>query len=279
MTDQYTKVAQAARYLKEQFGADMPDTAMILGSGLGSLIDSLDNVKAVEYHEIPHFPVPTVAGHQGQIIKGMLNGYPVLCLQGRVHSYEGLAHQDLAISIRTLSLLGVKRLIITSAVGSLREDMGPGSVMLVNDHINWGNVNPLIGNTDSRFGDQFTDMTHTYSTDLAEVFRQSAQKQAIELFEGVFLIVTGPNFETPAEIRAFRTLGADVVGMSMIPEAMVARHAGMEVAALSMVTNLAAGMTGQALSHEETLSEGQKAAQNLSKLLHEFMALVPNAGR
>ena len=277
MTDLYSKISEAADFLRTQFGNDLPDTAMILGSGLGSLIDGLTDSQSVEYADIPNFPVPTVAGHQGRIIKGNLNGYPVFCMQGRVHSYEGLDHKDLSISLRALSLLGVKRLIITSAVGSLREEMGPGSVMLVSDHINWGNVNPLIGNTDSRFGDQFTDMTHTYSADLANTFRTAASNKALKLHEGVFLIVTGPNFETPAEIRAFQILGGDVVGMSMVPEAMVARHAGMEIAALSMVTNLAAGMTGQALSHEETLEEGQKAAQNLSTLLHEFMAIVPPA--
>ncbi|MBT8450178.1 MAG: purine-nucleoside phosphorylase [Gammaproteobacteria bacterium] len=277
MTDLYSKISEAADFIKQQFGNDLPDTAMILGSGLGSLIDGLSDSQSVNYADIPNFPVPTVAGHQGQIIKGNLNGYPVFCMQGRVHSYEGLDHKDLSISLRALSLLGVKRLIITSAVGSLREDMGPGSVMLVRDHINWGNVNPLIGNTDSRFGDQFTDMTHTYSEALADTFREAAANKTIKLHEGVFLIVTGPNFETPAEIRAFQILGGDVVGMSMVPEAMVARHAGMEIAALSMVTNLAAGMTGQALSHAETLSEGQKAAQNLSALLHEFMALVKPA--
>ena len=274
MTDLYTRITEAANFLKHHLGDDLPDTAMILGSGLGSLIDGLTDSQVVEYADIPNFPVPTVAGHQGRIIMGKLNGYPVFCMQGRVHSYEGLDHKELSISLRALRLLGVKRLIITSAVGSLREEMGPGSVMLVSDHINWGNVNPLIGNTDSRFGDQFTDMTHTYSQSLADTFRQAATNKDLNLHEGVFLIVTGPNFETPAEIRAFQILGGDVVGMSMVPEAMVARHAGMEVAALSMVTNLAAGMTGQALSHEETLSEGKKAAQNLSTLLHEFMGLV-----
>lgn len=277
MTDLYTKISEAAEFLKAKFGNDLPDTAVILGSGLGSLIDGLTDSQSVEYADIPNFPEPTVAGHQGRIIKGNLNNYPVFCMQGRVHSYEGLPHEELSISIRALSLIGVKRLIITSAVGSLREEMGPGSVMLVSDHINWGNVNPLIGNTDSRFGEQFTDMTQTYSPALAENFRAAASNKGINLHEGVFLIVTGPNFETPAEIRAFQILGGDVVGMSMVPEAMVARHAGLEIAALSMVTNLAAGMTGNALSHEETLSEGQKAAQNLSSLLHEFMALVPPA--
>jgi xanthosine phosphorylase len=198
---------------------------------------------------------------------GRLSGVTVACLQGRSHAYEGHAATRIAVPIRTLHALGCRTLLLTNAAGSLHPHIGPGSLMLISDHINWAGVNPLIGPNDETLGPRFVDMTGAYDPALRQCLHEAARETGIELFEGVYIMVSGPNFETPAEIRAFARLGADAVGMSTVPECLVARHCGMRVAALSLITNLAAGLTGHKLGHAETLAVGAQAAAKLARLI------------
>lgn len=266
----------AADYVRAQagdaFSGQAPKVAIILGSGLNSFADSVEGAVAIAYSDIPGFPKPLVEGHAGRMLIGTLAGVPVICMQGRVHGYEGHADQALAFHTRTLWALGVETLVLTNAAGSLNEAAGPGSLMLITDHINFSGVNPLVGLNDARIGPRFNDMTHAWNPALSDAMRAAAKGLGITLHEGTYLMAKGPNFETPAEIRAFRTMGADAVGMSTVPECLAANHAGMRVTGISSITNLAAGMTGNALTHDETMEFGALAAVNLTKLLTAFVA-------
>jgi len=244
-----------------------PRVGLILGSGLGSLADEIEDATIIPYGELPGFPTATVEGHAGRLVLGTLGGQPVACMQGRFHLFEGHAPQALALPVRALKLAGIETLLLTNAAGSLNPDFAPGSLMMLNDHINMLGANPLVGANDDRFGPRFHDMTTTYDEGLRAALRDCASELAITLHEGVYLALLGPNFETPAEIRAFRVLGADAVGMSTVPEAIVARHCGLKVAAISTITNLAAGMTGEALSHDDTLAVGAQGAAQLKRLI------------
>lgn len=244
-----------------------PRIGLILGSGLGGLAEAIENASVIPYDALPGFPAATVEGHVGRLVLGTLGGQPVACMQGRFHLFEGHAPQDLALPVRALKLAGIEALILTNAAGSLNPDFAPGSLMMLSDHINMLGGNPLVGPNDERFGPRFHDMTETYDASLRGSLRETAAGLGITLHEGVYIAVLGPNFETPAEIRAYRTLGADAVGMSTVPEAIVARHCGLKVAAISTITNLAAGMTGEALSHDDTLEIGAKGAAQLKRLI------------
>ncbi len=257
----------SADYLQQKIGDRKPEIAIILGSGLGSLADVIQDPIFIPYGDIPGFPKSSVHGHKGRLVIGRLGNKEVACMQGRFHVYEGISPETLQIPIRTLKLIGCDTLLLTNAAGSLNEDMGPGSLMLIEDHINFSGVNPLVGENDDSIGPRFQDMTRAYDPELNAGINEVAKGLNINLFKGVYVWALGPSFETPAEIRMFRTLGADAVGMSTVPETIVARHCGMKVAAISSITNLGAGMSGNALSHEETLDEGQKAAAELSKLV------------
>ncbi len=252
--------------------SDIPDTAIILGSGLGSFVDAIDIEQEIPYTDLPHFLYTTVAGHAGKLIIGSLSGRRILCLQGRVHSYEDQQPRFMTVALRALKLIGVENLVITSAVGSLQESMPAGSLMMVTDHINLSGVSPLAGPNDDSVGPRFPDMTTAYHGDHQGRLRLAAKDAGVTLHEGVFLMVRGPVFETPAEIRMFQMFGANVVGMSMVPEVILAHHCGLKVAGVAMVTNLGAGMTATQLSHEETLAEGAKAANSMAKLLQAFVA-------
>lgn len=256
----------------------VPRIALQLGSGLNSIAEHLDQATVLSYSEIPGFPQPTVAGHAGRLHAGMLAGVPVLCLQGRVHFYEGQGFAPTRAMIRALRQAGVDTLLLTNAAGSLQRKMPPGSLMLLSDHINFSGGNPLIGPNDDRVGPRFLDMSEAYHPLVREYFRQAAQQRGLQLHEGVYLMTSGPTFETPAEINAYRTLGADAVGMSTAPECIVANHAGMRVAAVSTITNLAAGMSDSPLSHEETEREGKAAAGRLRQLLESAISLIHAAG-
>lgn len=261
----------AAAKLRERLDGRTPQVALVLGSGFNTLITRLDDPLTLSYRDLPGFPLPTVAGHSGQLLIGDWAGVSVACLQGRAHSYEGHPASAIAVPIRTLHAIGCQRLLLTNAAGSLRRDMGPGSLMLITDHINWAGINPLVGPNDETLGPRFIDMSRAYDPLLQGILRDAATEAAVPLYEGVYLMCQGPNFETPAEIRAFAVLGADAVGMSTVPECLVANHCGMHVAAVSGITNLAAGLAAHPLSHEDTLAEGRLLADKLDRLLTCFL--------
>ena len=263
----------AAERLAELLGdRPRPRVGIVLGSGLGPLADEVADPLVAPYAELPGFPVGGVAGHAGRLLLGALDGVPVAVLQGRAHLYEGIEPTMVREPVRTLRALGATTLLLTNAAGSLREDVGPGRLMAITDHINLTGANPLIGPNDDDVGPRFPSLRDAYDAALRAALRAAAAAAGIDLAEGVYLAVAGPSFETPAEIRAFRTLGADAVGMSTVPEAIVARHAGLRVAAVSVITNLAEGLSDVALSHEQTLAEGERGAAALAPLLRRWVA-------
>jgi xanthosine phosphorylase len=244
---------------------------IVLGSGLGAVADAVEDPIVVRYEELPGFPSPTVHGHAGRAVLGSLGGVPVAVLQGRAHLYEGGDLDALRTPVRALRAAGAEILVLTNAAGSLRSSVGPGSLMAIIDHINMTGVNLLMGPNDDALGPRFPSMRDAYDPVLLDLLRESAREVDVELAEGVYLAVTGPSFETPAEIRAFQVMGADAVGMSTVQETIVARHCGLRVAAVSVITNLAEGMTDEPLSHEQTLRAAESAAGDLAKLLLEFI--------
>jgi xanthosine phosphorylase len=264
-----TDGAAAAAVIAERAG-EPPRLGIVLGSGLGGLADALEGATAIGYGELPGFPAPGVAGHGGRLVLGRLGGLPVAALQGRRHIYEGGPPTGMAAPVRALKRAGAEALLLTNAAGSLRETSGPGSLMAIADHINLLGVNPLTGPNDDAIGPRFPSLRDAYDPELRRRLQSAAGRLGIPLPEGVYLATAGPSFETPAEIRAFRTLGADAVGMSTVPEVILARHAGLRVAAVSAITNLAEGMGGEALSHEQTLHHAATAAADLTRLVTAF---------
>ncbi|MEN9449831.1 MAG: purine nucleoside phosphorylase [Pseudomonadota bacterium] len=253
-----------------------PKVGIILGSGLADIADKFTDSISIPYTELPGFPVSSVVGHHGKMILGYLNKIPVVCCQGRVHSYEGMQGKDFKIFIRTLKCLGCHTLLMTNAVGSLNKNVALGQLVLISDHINFQPMNPLAGPNDEEFGPRFFPMDDAYDPGIRDIIRQTAKKLSIPLNEGVYVSVLGPNFETPAEIRAFRQLGADVVGMSTVPEVIVARHCGLKVAVISVVTNLAAGLGDEPITHEGTVHFAAKASENLGRLLESAVVQIAN---
>ena len=241
-----------------------PRWAIVLGSGLGALADAVEDATALAYADLPGFPKPGVGGHAGRLVLGRLGGAPVAVLQGRAHYYESGHADAMAAPIHALREAGCETLLLTNAAGSLRPDWGPGALMLVADHINFSGRNPLIG---SAREPRFVDMVDAYDLELRQRFRAAAHDLKIPLGEGVYAWFSGPSFETPAEIRAARVLGADAVGMSTVPEVIIARQAGLRVAAVSVITNLAAGMSAESLDHANTLRHAQSAAADLQRMI------------
>jgi xanthosine phosphorylase len=260
----------AAEVIARHGGA--PRLGIVLGSGLGGVADALADAVAIPYDELPDFPLPGVAGHGGRLVLGTLEGLPVACLQGRRHVYEGgdAPAAGMAGPVRALRAAGAEALLVTNAAGSLRAENGPGSLMAIADHINLLGANPLTGPNDDAIGPRFPSLAGAYDAELRARLQSAARREGIELPEGVYLATAGPSFETPAEIRAFRTLGADAVGMSTVPEVILARHCGLRVAAVSAITNLAEGMGGDPLSHEQTLRFAAVAAGDLTRLIAAF---------
>jgi xanthosine phosphorylase len=248
-----------------------PRVGIVLGSGLGGLADAVEHPVVIPYVKLPGFPLGGVAGHAGRLVLGTLSGVPVAVLQGRAHLYEGIDPGRILVPIRTLRALGAETVVFTNAAGSLREEVGPGRLMAIADHINLMGINPLAGPNDDDVGPRFPSLRDAYDPVLLTALDEAARALGIDLAEGVYLAVTGPSFETPAEIRAFRTLGADAVGMSTVPEVIAARHCGLRVAAVSAITNLAEGMGDQALSHEQTLASAADAAGDLQRLLTRLL--------
>jgi purine-nucleoside phosphorylase len=262
--------ADAAAVMAERAPGLSPRLGILLGSGLGAVAEALEDAVAIPYGELPGFPQPSIAGHAGSLSLGVLAGRPVACLQGRRHVYEGGDPGAMRVPVRALALAGAEALLVTNAAGSLRAEVGPGSLMAISDHINMLGVNPLTGPNDDAVGPRFPSLRDAYDPELRRTLHASAEALGISLAEGVYLAAAGPSFETPAEIRAYRTLGADAVGMSTVPEVILARHAGLRVAAVSAITNLAEGMGGEALSHEQTLRHATAAAGDLTRLIVEF---------
>jgi xanthosine phosphorylase len=249
-----------------------PRLGIVLGSGLGAVADALEDAVQIPYTELPDFPAPSVHGHAGTLALGTLAGLPVACLQGRKHVYEGGDPGAMRGPVRALKAAGAEALFVTNAAGSLDAEAGPGSLMAISDHINMLGVNPLTGPNDDAVGPRFPSLRDAYDPELRASLHEVARELDIALAQGVYLATAGPSFETPAEIRAFRTLGADAVGMSTVPEVILARHAGLKVVAVSAITNLAEGMGGEPLSHEQTLRYANQAAGDLSRLIIGFCA-------
>ncbi len=262
---------QAARAISEKVSGPFPKTALVLGSGLGPFADGMQADAIIPYDQIPGFPVSTVQGHSGRLVVGSAGGVPLVCMQGRMHLYEGHPAAKLAVAVRTLRRLGVETLILTNAAGGATLEMTAGTLMILDDHINLSGHNPLIGPNDESVGPRFVDMSEPYDPPLRALMKQAAAETGVEVKSGVYLQVSGPNFETPAEVRAFARLGADAIGMSTVPETLVARHCGMRVAALSVITNLGSGLSPHALSHAETISEADKAFDRVSRLMLAFL--------
>ena len=256
-----------------------PRVGVVLGSGLGAVADAVEDPVVVSYEELPGFPRPSVSGHAGRAVLGLIGGVPVAVLQGRAHLYEGGSLDALRAPVRALRTAGASVLVLTNAAGSLRPEVGPGSLMAITDHINMTGVNLLAGPNDSAIGPRFPSLRDAYDPALLDVLRESARGLGVALSEGVYLAVGGPSFETPAEIRAFRVMGADAVGMSTVQETILARHCGLRVAAVSVITNLAEGMTDEPLSHEQTLRAAEAGAGDLTRLLLDFIPRLSDADR
>jgi purine-nucleoside phosphorylase len=274
----FDQVNEAAEFLRESLGGQSPAIGIVLGSGLGAVAEAVASPVFVSYASIPHFPQSTVEGHSGRIVVGLLGGVPVIVMQGRVHYYEGYTPQQVTFPMRVLGRLGLQTAILTNAAGGINPNYQIGDLVLLSDHINMLGFNPLIGSNEPRFGDgkatglRFFDMTQAYSVELRAKAQQAARAESFTMHEGVYLATSGPSFETPAEIKAFRTLGADLVGMSTVPETIVARHMGIRVLGISCVTNLAAGISATHLSHEEVFEAGSRVQHRVAGL---FTRLVP----
>ncbi len=277
MTDLYSKAQSAAAYIRARTPL-APRIGIILGSGLGAFASQVESSAIIPYAEIPYFPRPTVEGHSGHLVLGRISGVPVAVMQGRVHAYEGYTLAEVTFPTRVLGLLGCKALVVTNAAGGISPTVAQGSFVAISDHINLTGANAALGPNEPRFGingqpaPRFFDMSTAYSRRLRTLAVEEAARQEFLFTEGIYLAVLGPSFETPAEIRAFRTLGADLVGMSTVHEVIVARHMGLEVLALSLVTNMAAGILDQPIDHGEVLETGHRTEKQFTRLI---TALIP----
>ena len=267
------KINAAAAYILSAVSL-RPTVGMVLGSGLGDFADTLEDPVRIPYAQIPNFPVPTIAGHAGALVFGRKQGKDVVVLQGRIHYYEGLSQKEITLPIRVLAAIGVKQLVLTNACGGVNLSFTPGDLMLISDHINYSGSNPLIGPNLDAFGPRFPDCSDIYTARLRRIIREKAAEAGIELQEGVYAMYSGPNYETPAEIRMFRILGADTVGMSTVPEALVAAHCGMEVVGISCITNMAAGILPQKLSHAEVTEVAARVHDKFQRLLDIVLTVL-----
>jgi purine-nucleoside phosphorylase len=263
----FTEVDAAASWIRERAGGRAPEIAVVLGSGLGGFFDRVTDAFTCEYGEVPEWPASAVAGHAGRLGIGRLSGRTVAVLSGRVHVYEGHEMDRVVFATRVMARLGVKAIVLTNAAGGINPAFGKGALMVIDDHINFLGRNPLTGANDDRFGVRFPDMTEVYSARLRRIADEASAACGVAVQHGVYLAVPGPSYETPAEIRAFRTLGADAVGMSTVPEAIAARHMGLEVLGISCITNMAAGMLPETLNHEDVFEIANRVKGAFSALL------------
>jgi purine-nucleoside phosphorylase len=271
--DLYRQVDEAANFIADK--ADLrPAIAIVLGSGLGDFADEAADAVSISFADIPHFSRSTAVGHAGQLVLGKIAGCPVVVMQGRVHLYEGYPAWKVAFPIRVFSRLGARAAILTNAAGGINLDYGQGNLVVIKDHINLQGQNPLVGSEDQRFGPRFIDMTEAYSRTYRRIAQEAAKVLGIKVPEGIYAALLGPSYETPAEIRYLRAIGADLVGMSTVPEVIVARQMGVKVLAISCVTNMAAGVLDQPLNHEEVLETGRRVAGQFKSLLREVIPAI-----
>lgn len=269
----YDKLITCVNAVKQRI-TFQPEVALILGSGLGDYAQEMDIVETLEYSEIEGFPVSTVAGHQGRLLFGYVKGVPVVAMQGRVHYYEGYEMSDVVLPTRLMGLLGAKVVILTNAAGGVNYEFHPGDLMMITDHITTAVPSPLIGPNLEELGARFPDMSQVYKKDLQEIILKAAENVKVTIQQGVYMQFSGPNYETPAEIRMCRTLGADAAGMSTACEAMAANHMGMKVCGISCITNLASGMSSQPLNHKEVQETADRVARDFKRLVTETIRLI-----
>jgi len=266
----FERAEHAARFIRARAEADVR-VALVLGSGLGAFADELEDAVAVPYDEVPGFARPTVEGHAGRLVVGKVGGVGVAAMQGRFHFYEGYTLEEVTFPVRVLSLLGAKSLVVTNAAGGLNNSYEQGSLVLISDHLNLMGTNPLLGPNDPRFGPRFPDMTEVYDREYQDAAITEAREMGLELRRGIYAALTGPSYETPAEIRMLRLLGADAVGMSTVPEAIVARQMSMRVLGLSCITNMAAGVLDKPINHEEVIETGERVRETFAELLRRVI--------
>jgi purine-nucleoside phosphorylase len=271
--DEFTQAEYAAKFIASQ-SPIKPLVAIVLGSGLGDFANEITDAVRISYKEIPHFAQSTAVGHAGQLVLGNIGEWPVAIMQGRVHLYEGYPVQSVVFPMRVLARMGVKAAVLTNAAGGINLEYGQGRLVIIKDHINLQGQNPLTGPEDPRFGVRFIDMTEAYPKSYRQMALEVGNRLGLRLSEGVYAALLGPSYETPAEIKFLRTIGADLVGMSTVPEVIVARQMGIKVLAISCVTNMAAGVTEHPINHEEVLEIGRRIAGDFTALLREMVPLI-----
>ena len=269
----YERAEKAARMIRARVKVD-PSVAIVLGSGLGAFADELKDSNAIRYDEIPGFARATVEGHAGRLVIGKSGETIIAAMQGRFHFYEGYSLEEVTFPIRVLKLLGVRTLVLTNAAGALNVEFAPGSLMVISDHINLLGANPLTGQNDERFGPRFPDLTNTYERELQDLVIKEANAMGLEIRRGIYAALSGPSYETPAEIHMVRTLGADAVGMSTVPEAIAARHMGLQVVGISCITNLAAGVSNRPIDHGQVMAIGESVRGQFTELLRRVVKRI-----
>jgi purine-nucleoside phosphorylase len=274
-TGLYERAEHATRVIRSRISVE-PRIALVLGSGLGSFADDFEESVGIPYEEIPGFVRSTAQGHAGRLVIGKIDSVPVLAMQGRVHYYEGYSLEEVTFAIRTFGLLGVKTLVLTNAAGGINVQLTQGALMVISDHLNLMGVNPLRGPNDERFGPRFPDMSAVYSPQLQEIVVNEARAIGVEVRRGIYGALSGPSYETPSEIHLLRNLGADAVGMSTVPEAIVARHMGLEVLGISCITNMAAGIGDEPINHEEVMATGDRVRETFAELLRRVISAINN---
>ena len=268
--DLLTNIKNAANFILEK-SKYKPEIGLILGSGLGSLANSIEKPEFYRYEDLPNFPVSTVMGHEGRLVIGMLNGKCVIAMQGRFHYYEGYHFNEVTFPIRLMKLIGVETLIVTNAAGAVNESFKPGDLMIITDQINFSGTKPLKGKNLDEFGPRFPDLSNSYTKELVNKTKDIANKLNMDIKTGVYMMFSGPTYETPAEIKMARILGADAVGMSTVPEVIVAVHSGMKVLGISCLTNMAAGILDQPLNHKEVMETSAKVKEKFAKLMNKII--------
>ena len=272
-TGLYERAEHAARIIRSRT-TETPRIAVILGSGLGAFADDFENAVVIPYEDITGFPRSTAEGHAGRLVIGKIDQVPLMAMQGRVHFYEGYSLEEVTFPIRVFKLLGIKTLIVTNASGGVNVQFTQGALMIISDHLNLLGDNPLRGPNDSRFGPRFPDMTAVYSPQLQEIVIEEAKALNVEVRRGIYAALAGPSYETPAEIHLMRTLGADAVGMSTVPEAIVARHMDLEVLGISCITNMAAGLSDEPINHDDVMATGDRVRETFTQLLRKVVGRI-----
>jgi len=267
----YDKALEAAAYITSKTNLQ-PEIAVVLGSGLGDFADTLEDLVKIPFEDIPYFKKSTIVGHAGKLVIGKVSGKVVACMQGRYHFYEGYSMSDVVFPARVFKVLGIKIMVVTNAAGGINKMLAPGDLMIIRDHINFLGTNPLIGPNDDRFGPRFPDCSNVYNTELSNIVAAELQKLGMGVKRGVYIATTGPCYETPQEIQMFLRMGADAVGMSTVPEALVANHMGIKVCGISCVTNFAAGILNQPLNHKEVIETAERVKEQFKQLIKNILA-------